>query len=125
MIQSYLKELAKAVVPELEWTIDFYTGEDNTGTVYSESGTSPDLYESGMRYPEYMVFIRSSDWTFARTATNKVFKQLHTHTKDLVLADGLQYQVFFVEALGEPIRLGAQGNVLEYSINFKVTLREV
>jgi hypothetical protein len=125
MIQSFLKDEAKAVVPELEWSIDFYTSEDNTGTVYSESGAPPDTYESGMRYPEYMVFIRSSDWTLARVAANKVFKQLHMKMKDLVLADGLQYQVFLIEALGEPIRLGAQGNVMEYSVNFKVTLREV
>jgi hypothetical protein len=125
LIQSYLKEEAKVVVPELEWTIDFYTGEDNTGTVYSESGTAPDTYESGLRYPEYQVYIRSSDWTLARVAANKVFKHLHRKMNVLANADGLQYQVFFVEAQGEPIRLGARGNVMEYSINFSVTLREV
>jgi hypothetical protein len=125
MIQSFLKDEAKAVVPELEWTIDFYTSEDNTGTVYSESGTPPDSYESGMRYPEYMVFIRSSDWTLARVSANKVFKHLHKKMKDLVFADGLQYQVFLIEALSEPLRLGAQGEVMEYSINFRLTLREV
>jgi hypothetical protein len=125
MIQSFLKDEAKAVVPELEWTIDFYTSEDNTGTVYSEGGTPPDSYESGMRYPEYMVFIRSSDWTLARVAANKVFKQLHRKMNVQASVDGSQFQVFFIEALGEPIRLGAQDDVMEYSINFRVTLREV
>jgi hypothetical protein len=125
MIQSFFKDEIKAAVPELEWTIDFYTSEDNTGTVYSESGTAPDLYESGMRYPEYMVFIRSSNWTLARKAANKVFKQLHRKMNVQASVDGSQFQVFFIEALGEPIRLGAQDDVMEYSINFKVTLREV
>jgi hypothetical protein len=125
MIQSFLKEELKEVIPELEWTIDFYTSQDNTGTVYAESGEAPDSYESGLRYPSYMVFIRSSDWTLARVAANKAFKHLHKKMKDLVLADGLQYQVFLIEAQSEPLRLGVQGDVMEYSINFQATIREV
>jgi hypothetical protein len=125
MIQSYLKDLAQSAVPELEWSIDFYTGQDNTGTVYSESGLPPDTYDPGLRYPEYMVFIRSSDWTFARKAVNKIFKQMHGVSSERVTADEIPYQVLFVEALSEPLRLGAQDRIMEYSINFQATIREV
>lgn len=125
MIQNYLKEQAQLVLPELEWTIDFYTGEDKTGTVYSENGAKPDTYDTNFRFPQYMVFIRSSDWAFAEQAAQRVFDLFHKKHDLLVSANSKQYRVYFIEAIGEPNRLGAQGNVMEWSINFQVTLREV
>lgn len=133
MIQSFFVQEAKTILPDLEWTQDFYTGEDNTGTAYSENGEPPDTYDAKFRFPDYMVFIRSSDWAYAEYAAQKVFEHFHTKhnflvtveqtIKDLVITK--KYQVFMVEALGEPLRLGAQNNIMEYSVNFKVTLREV
>lgn len=125
MIQNYLKEQAQMVLPELEWTIDFYTGEDNTGTVYSENGAKPDTYDANFRFPQYMVFIRSSNWSNAEQAAQKVFDLFHKKYNLQVEENSKQYKVYFIEAMGEPLRLGAQGNVMEWSVNFQVTLREV
>jgi hypothetical protein len=132
MIQSFLKDEAEMVLSDLEWTIDFYTGEDNTGTVYSESGEPPDTYDADFRFPEYMFFIRSSDWAYAETAAEKIVDHFHKKNNLLVTIEksikslivNKRYKVFFIEALGEPLRLGAKNNIMEYSINFKVTLRE-
>ncbi len=133
MIQSFFVLEAKVILPDLEWSQDFYTGEDNTGTVYVESGEPPDTYDARFRFPNYMVLIRSSDWPYAEYAAQEVFDYFHTKHDFTVNVEKTiknraiqkQFKVFFIEALSDPIRLGAQNNIMEYSINFKVTLREV
>lgn len=125
MIQSYLKDELKLVLPQLEWTIDYFSGEDNTGTVYSEGGPAPDSYEASFRFPQYMVLIRSSDWLMAEQATQTALNAFHRKTNVLVLLGSKKYRIYFIEAMGEPIRLGAQNNVMEWTVNFQVTLREV
>jgi Bacteriophage minor capsid protein len=133
MIQGFFVREAKTILTDLEWTQDFYTAEDNTGTVYSEGGEPPDTYESDFRFPEYMVFIRSSDWSYAEGASQKVFDHFHKRNDFIVSVEQKmkslivhkQYKIFFIEALSEPLRLGVKNNIMEYSINFRVTLKEV
>lgn len=125
MIQSFLKNELQTVLPQLEWTIDFYTGEDNTGTVYSEGGEPPDTYDVGFRYPQYMILIRSSDWTLAEQAAQIVLKTLHKKENLPISIGTSNYMVYFITAMGEPIRLGVKNNIMEWTVNFQVTLREV
>lgn len=125
MIQSYLKDQLAMVLPQLEWTFDFYTGDDNTGTVYSEGGPSPDAYESGFRFPQYMVLVRSTDWAFAEQAAQKAFALFHKKYDFLVTIDSKKYRVYSIEAMGEPLRLGVKDNVMEWTVNFQTTIREV
>jgi hypothetical protein len=133
MIQSFFVDEGKTILSDLEWTQDFYTAEDNTGTAYSEGGERPDTYESDFRFPEYMVFIRSSDWNYAEGASQKVFDQFHKRNDFIVFVEQKmkslivqkQYKIYFIEALSEPLRLGVKNNIMEYSINFRVTLKEV
>lgn len=133
MIQSFFVSEIKPHLPDLEWTQDYYTGVDNTGTVYSEGGEPPDIYDAKFRFPEYMILIRSSDWPYAVYAAQKVFDNFHTKRDLSVSVEHVvkgtkftnQYKVYFIEALSEPLRLGAKDNIMEYSINFRVTLREV
>ena len=77
MIQKSLMNILKEEIPGLVWSADFYALDDNTGTVYSTGGTEPDAYEAEFRYPTYQVYIRSSDWDFAKTAAYMVFDELH------------------------------------------------
>jgi hypothetical protein len=134
MIQLYLMNELKGILPALEWSIDFYSGEDNTGTVYYEGGASPDLNDMNWRYPSYMVYIRSSDWRFAEQAAQAVYNALHKR-QDLQVQieqyDGENvvgvktYHVLFIQATSEPLRIGVDNNIMDYSVNFQVTLREV
>lgn len=135
MIQRYLANELKKVVPDLEWTADFYTAEDHTGTVYSEGGSAPNIYETGIRYPAYMVYIRSSAWSYAETAAQKVFDAFHRkgdftatineYDRNENVIGSKSYHVFFVAAASDPLRIGVQDNIMEYSVNLDVTLTEI
>lgn len=135
MIQDYIREELKLILPELDWTSNYYTSEDNTGTVFSEGGNSSDLYESGIRYPNYMVYIRSSDWYFAERAAQMVRDQFHNksnftavinqYDKDENVIGTKTYHVFLIVDVGEPNRIGVENGIMEYSVNFQVTLKEV
>ena len=133
MIQRYLMNELKVILPALEWSVDFYTGEDNTGTVYYEGGAPPDLSDMDWRYPAYMIYIRSSDWQLAEQAAQAVYSALHKQQDMQVqieqydgenVVGAKAYHVLFIEAMSEPLRIGVDKNIMEYSINFRVTLRE-
>ena len=121
MIQRYLKDYLKDVIPELTWTMDYYTGEDTTGTVYYEGGSKPPSNDVNTRYPTYMVYIRSSNWGLASTAAQKVFDTLHKKS-NFGVTGALSYHVFFIEAVSEPNRIGVKDGIMDYSINFDATL---
>lgn len=123
-----------ALLPDLTWSIDNYTAPDNTGTVYSESSGSPDLYDANMHYPEYMVFIRSSDWPYAEYAARQVFNYFHKmqdrHVtivqiiKDRTITKNIY--LYLVQALSEPLRVGIdEAGLMQWSVNFRANLREV
>ncbi|MFD2924169.1 phage tail terminator protein [Halobacillus naozhouensis] len=135
MIQKYLKDELKLLIPDLTWTIDFRSAPDHTGTVYSEGGGAPGQYDVGMRYPTYMVYIRSSNWGYAKTVAEKVYKALHKkkdftatveqHDRQGNVTGSTSYHVFFVSAVSDPIPIGVQDDIMDYSINFDVTLTEI
>lgn len=133
MIQEYLMNELKTIVPDLNWTVDYYAAKDNTGTVYSTASRQPDRYDTEYRYPGYQVWIRSSDWDFAKLATELTYKQLHKKSNFKVNVDfekdgrvvlTKHYRVFLILAASDPIRVGANNEIMEYSVNFDVTLKE-
>ncbi|MGE7650482.1 phage tail terminator protein [Peribacillus frigoritolerans] len=125
MIHRYLKNEAKIAIPELVWSVNFHNGKLNTGTVYSEGGGTPDTYDFEWRYPEYMIFIRSSDWDKAELFAEVVHNLFHKKLNFRVTEQGRTFYVQSLFALSEPIRLGvSEDNKMEYSINIRATLRE-
>lgn len=128
MIQEYLMNQAKTVAPDLEWTVDYYSAVTNTGTVFYEGGSPSDVNnDTNIRYPQYMFYIRTADWSKAEVITHKLHKLFHkTNVDELIFVPELDtsYRVEFIQAMGEPIRLGVNEDVMEYSLNIQVTLRE-
>lgn len=134
MIQAYLKDILAPLFPKLTWSMDYRQAADDTGTVYSESGYPPDQYESGTRRPSYMVYVRSSDWGYAERAAQGVFKALHRKEHIPVSIEDTdeegnvigirRYHVFLITAATEPLRIGVENGVMEWSVNFDVTLKE-
>ncbi|MUK89155.1 hypothetical protein GMD78_12305 [Ornithinibacillus sp. L9] len=134
MIQEALMNQLKGVVPDLTWTIDYRTADDNTGTVYSTPGFPPDQYDTQYRYPSYQVYIRSSDWDFAKFAAEQTFQAFHNkinfvvsteYEKDGEVVLTRKFHVFTIMASSEPIPVGVKDEIMEYSINFDVTLKEI
>ncbi|MYL44588.1 hypothetical protein GLV94_02935 [Virgibacillus halodenitrificans] len=124
MIQEYLKEELQTLIPELIWTVDYRTANDNTGTVYSTGGFPQGRYEGQVRRPTYQVYISSSDWDMAKVAAQKAYEQLHNEQNLEVLADGERFFVYLITAASEPLRLGVENGVMDYSLNFDVELKK-
>jgi len=134
MIQGYFREVLQSIIPGLAWTEDYYFADDNTGTVYASSSGQPDRYDTEYRYPGYQVWIRSSDWDYAKLAAELTYKQLHKKSNFKVAVDyekdgqvvlTKHYLVLFVVATSEPLRIGDNNGIMEYSVNFDVTLKEL
>ncbi|OKL36993.1 hypothetical protein [Domibacillus mangrovi] len=134
MIQKYLKDVLAPLFPRLQWTMDYRQADDHTGTVYSEGGRAPDKYETGIRRPSYMIYIRSSDFAYAEQVACDVVDTLHRTANVLVTIEekdeyenvvgSKAYRVLFMSAVSEPNRIGVIEGVMEWSANFDVTLRE-
>lgn len=136
MIQDFLMNKLKPLLPDLEWSVDyrFKKPGKSTGTVYYEGGGQPGQYDVPTRYPRYMVYISSSDWDYAQYAAQVVFDSLHKLKNETVevefYKDGnvvatKSYRVFFIAAASDPLPLGVESDVMDYSVNFDVTLVEI
>ncbi len=134
MIQEYLMNELKTIIPNLTWSVDYYYADDHTGTVYSTASGQPDRYDTEYRYPGYQVWIRSSDWDYAKLAAELTYKQLHKKSNFRVAVDYEEdgqvvlikhYLVLFVMAASDPLRIGDNKGIMEYSVNFDVTLNEL
>ncbi len=133
MIQEALMNELKTIIPYLTWSIDYYYADDNTGTVYSTSGFAPDRYDTEYRYPGYQVWIRSSDWDYAKLAAEQTYQALHKKSnflanvdfeKDGEVVETKRYLVLLILAASDPLRIGDNDGIMEYSVNFDVTLTD-
>ncbi|MEK4754795.1 minor capsid protein [Priestia sp. FSL R5-0597] len=130
MIEEYLMKQAKEITPELEWTVNYVTGMEATGTVYDTGGSNGDINnDAEIRYPTYQFWIRSSkeDWDLAKKVAYRLYKQFHKKSVDDVVHVpelDASYRVFFMQFMSQPILIGEVDDVMVYSLNLEVTLRE-
>lgn len=133
MIQSYIKKVLSDALPSLEWSVDFKTEKDNTGSVYLEGGSQPGQYEIPYRYPRYMVYISSSDWEFAEFAAMKALELIHKlanktvkvdYSRDGEVIETKYFYVQMIRASGDVNPLGIENNIMDYSVNFDANLIE-
>lgn len=126
MVEGLLKTIMEQAYPELTWSINNYEDADHTGTVYLESGDPPSSYEDGLRFPHYMLWVRSSDFDLAERVTINSIDLLNKR-REITYTNkrGEEYYIYFVESIGEANRIGRNGDIMEWSSNFKVTLRRV
>lgn len=133
MIQFHLMQKLQPILPDLEWTVDYKTADDHTGTVYYEGGGSPGEFDVPIRHPRYMVYISSSDWGYAEYAAQAVHDTLHKTFNEPVTVEFFKdrnvvatksYRVFLIESASEPLPLGVENEKMDYSVNFDVTLVE-
>jgi hypothetical protein len=125
MIEGFLRERLSTAFPDLIWTENNYEAPDNTGTVYREAGEPPSKYEDDLRFPFYMVWVRSSNWDLAqRVAEGSIDVLNKLHNIEWTDYEGATYQIIFVEAASDANRIGRdESGIMEWSSNFKVTLR--
>lgn len=135
MIQQYLKDILETQLPSLDWSVSHRHGDENKATVYYEGGGQPGLYDVPNRYPNYMVYLSSSDWEYVEYAAHMVLGILHKRTGDIItvefkqdgdVIDSKTFKLFWIEAQGEPNDLGVDAQQIRaFSVNFRVTLTEM
>jgi Bacteriophage minor capsid protein len=126
MIHYWMADLLEAEIPELTWTVNNFTDDQDKGIVYQEGGGQPDIYERETSYPEYMIYIRSKDHDKAFRCAMKAKRTLHRRGGFVANTDYGDYHVSFIQALGEPIRIGLTENkIMEYSVNVRATLNAI
>jgi hypothetical protein len=124
MIEGLLRETLQTAYPELIWSENNYEAQDNTGTVYKEAGLPPDIHETGLRFPYYMVWVRSSDFDLAQRVSEGSVTLLNKMNRiEYTNHEGATYEVIFIEATSDANRIGRTENVMEWSSNFKATIR--
>lgn len=134
MIQTYIRNILSDALPSLNWTVDYKTANDETGTVYYEGGSKPGEYDVPTRFPRYMVYISSSDWGFAEFAAMKAKELIHKRGGDIVRVDYTKgeeiietkvFKIQMIRASGDINPLGVENGVMDFSVNFDADLIEM
>lgn len=124
MIHRWIRDQLAAALPAYKWSVNYYTGDKDTGTVYEEQGAPPGnpSDESGLRVLAYMVYLRGKTWEAVERDIQTARSLLHKRTNELI---GENLRLYLIQC-DEPIRVGAaDDNRMEYSLNLTATLREV
>ncbi len=130
MIEEYLMNQAKEIAPELEWTVNYVTGEEATGTVYDEGGSIGNVNnDADTMYPNYMFWIRSpkTNWDAAKVVAYQLYTHFHKKSvDDVVHVPELDknYRVLFMQAMSPPNPIGVIDDVMVYSLNIQATIEE-
>lgn len=124
MIQKWIKDELKKVIPNLEWTIDYKTGEKETGVVYQESPGNPSTNDFNMQNPTYSVYIET-DKKVAEDVAWLVHDTMHKRHQELATISGREFQVIFIQSI-PPLPVGIDANKqMTYTINLQTTIRRV
>lgn len=124
MIQKWIKDELNKVLPELEWTMDFKTGQDHTGVVYYDSPGRPSKDDFMILSPSYEVEIVSSDLEQVETIAWKVYEAMNKRrTEHAVISPGIEFDIIFIQAI-PPLPVGMDGKKMTYMINLEGTIRK-
>lgn len=133
MLHDALKDILANALPDLEWTVNYYYDNDNTGTVYVNGGNGVARYESPLQHPSYQIFIRSTDWDKAELYADRTLHLLNKRANEIhevyLYKNNQPYikrtvELLYLENQGGVLSLGVvEDDVREYSINFDATLR--
>jgi hypothetical protein len=123
MIQKWIKDELAKVIPNLEWTMDFKTGQDHTGTVYMESPGTPGSGDLDLQFPNYSVEIETSDRKNAELWAWKVFDAMNKRIQSQADINGIMIDIVFIQAI-PPLPVGIEGKKITYAINLQTTCRK-
>lgn len=124
MIQKWIKDRLAAELPDLEWSMDYKTGQDNTGVVYNESPGDPTNDDFRLMFPTYMIEIESSRIDDAENWAWKVFDSLDKQRQTRTTIGNSEFEIIFIQAI-PPLPLGIESRRISYSINLNATVRRV
>lgn len=122
-------------MPNLKWSVNYYSDNDDTGTVYVNGGNGVGRYESPLIFPSYQVLIRSRDWDKAERYAQRTLELLNKRQNEMyecyLYENNKPVEKYTVELLslenyGGVLSLGVvEDSVREYSINFDATINVI
>lgn len=130
MIEQYLLEQIQEIDRDnFRWSINHTTQNDNAVTIYSDAGQAPSTYDDAMRFPNYQIYIKSSDFDKAKLMAHQIFDKLQCLNHQVIEVqlndETQQYYLYFLEAISDIIVIGVnEDDVMELSLNFKATLQK-
>lgn len=126
MIQKWIKDQLSTAIPDLEWTMDYKTGQDHTGTVYMETPGNPSQDDFDMMFPTYAVEIETSDRKTgnAEKWAWKVYETLNKQYGVQTTINGVTFIIVFIQAI-PPLPLGFDGQKITYTINLQTTIKKI
>lgn len=118
MIQRYIRNKLAEHIPDLEWTIDYHTSNEEFGVVRYDGGDPTTMTDLENYYLNYQVEIRLYDKAKAEILAHKIYKLINK-TFDVVdrFADETIY-IQYIKAQTPPIRIGVEDDLMIYTINF-------
>ncbi|MGW7932326.1 hypothetical protein ACWEWU_11765 [Staphylococcus xylosus] len=122
MIQRYLKELLSHEIPELTWTVDYRTHNDNFGVVYYSGGKPKNRNDIGDERLNYQVEIRSSNFDLATFKAQQVYDYIDGMGDINITIETYKKQhiyIQYIQAITPPIRVGVINETMTYTINFE------
>lgn len=122
MIREWLLGQLKNIVPSYKWTIGYIVGDgEDRGYILQYPSLPPSKSETVTRYPNFQIILSSRDFEQVGKVADEIFKRLHGQGN----INYLGHKIFLVEALGEPHDIGVENGSKEYSLNIRITYREV
>lgn len=128
MIGKYFADNIRTMYPDWNVSENFHESDDNVITVYTENGSPSDPSdETSVLEPYYMIWLSSSEWADVERMAYEIQKRFNGEKYFTVTNhDGIQFEVYFVHAQQTvPNRIGIKGGQMQYSVNFKATIKEL
>lgn len=122
MIQEYIMKQLVDEFPELEWTVNYKTSNDNYGAVYYDGGDKPELNDTKARHVNYQIVIEHKDFDEAERLAFGSFNKIHgiKAVQTYHLEQPIFVQYIFAET--EPLRIGVENDKMIYTLNFNALI---
>lgn len=127
MIEKFFMDELKTMYPDYKVSETWQQADDKMISVMLENGTPPDPdNETGLFEPYYMIWIQSTHWADVSKMAYEIFKRFKDVRHETIANyDDIQFKLYQVVASTPPNRIGVQDGFLQYSVNFRATIKEV
>lgn len=124
MIQTWIKDELSKSFTDMECTVDYKTGDDNTLTVYMEDTGEPSNNDFEMLYPSYSVELTTSRRREVESMAWKVYDTMNKRHQEIAYVDDRAFLIVFIHAI-PPLSLGIENQKMTYTVNLQTTIRRV
>lgn len=120
-VNKFIKDILDTEFSAFRWTLGVYRAEDKRGAILVNGGEKPSMFDDKTRYPYIQIYMGGVDEADTEKVANEIFKRLHMIQNEY----HENTHIMQIEAMSDVVHLGRVENLYEFSINLKITMREV